>query len=120
MAGGRFRLSQNFQLRRRAPQPLQIIIMPRLLAEDVHDEAAKIQQRPFRRTASFAVLWRAPLPLIQLLLDLRANRLHLRRAESRANHEVGSKRSHSAEIEDRNSRRFLVLRRLDCEAHALW
>ena len=51
-----FRLIGNFQLRRRPPQPLQIVVVPGLLAEHMHNEAPKIQQRPFRRPAPLAML----------------------------------------------------------------
>src|SRR5712675_2417286 len=110
----------NFQLLRRPPQPLQVVIVPSLLAEHMHDKTSEIQQRPFRRAASLAVLRGTPLLLVELFLDLGANCLHLRRAESGANHEVRRKRAHSAEIQHRNPRRFFVLRRLNCETYALW
>src|SRR6202048_5393652 len=84
----------NSQFRCRAPQPCEVVVMPRLLAEHVHNEAAKIQQGPFGRGAPFAMLRRAPQLLIELLLDFRANRLHLRGTESRANPKGGSKRTY--------------------------
>src|ERR1700724_1958475 len=93
------RLISDRQLRRRSPQPFQVIVGARLFAEHMHNETPKIQQRPFRRAPPFAVLRRPPQLFVELLLDLTTDGLHLRRAETRADHEVRRKRAHSAEIE---------------------
>src|SRR5258708_38363450 len=113
------RFRGNSPLRPRPPQPLQIVVMPRLLAKYMHDKTSEIQQRPFRRATPLAVLRGTSLLLVELFLDLSANCLHLRRAESSANHEVRRKRAHSAEIQHRNPRRFFFLRGLNCETYAL-
>src|SRR5579872_2642678 len=110
----------NFQLWRSAPQTLEIVEASRLFAENMHDESAEIEQRPFRRAASFAMLRRAPKFLVELLLDFRANRLHLRRAEAGADHEVRSERSHFAQVDDRDGGCFFVLCRVDRDAHRFW
>ena len=43
------------QSRSGAPEPLEIVIKPRALAEDVHDERAVIEQHPFGARPSFAM-----------------------------------------------------------------
>src|SRR5258708_15031425 len=79
------RFRGNSPLRPRPPQPFQIVVMPRLLAKHMHDKTSEIQQRPFRRAASLAMLRGTSLLLVELLLNLRANCLHLWRASYRAN-----------------------------------
>ncbi len=39
----------------RAPQPFQIVILSRALAENVHDKITVVEQHPFRAGFSFAV-----------------------------------------------------------------
>src|SRR5690348_18462619 len=57
--GGAVGFIGDIELPRRTPQTLEIIVAPRLLAEDVHDKAAEIQQRPFGGAVSLAVFGRA-------------------------------------------------------------
>src|SRR5262249_6183362 len=85
---GALGLIGNFELGCGAPKAFEVIKAARLVTEYVHNEPAEIEQRPFSRTAPFAMLRRSLKLLVKLLLDLRANRLHLRRAETRADHEV--------------------------------
>ena len=87
VARGDVWLVGNHELWRSAPEAFEIVIAPRLLAEDVQDETAKIDQRPFRGAAPFAVFRRTMKMLLKLVFDFAADGLHLRRAESRADHE---------------------------------
>src|SRR5208337_802260 len=82
------RLVRNRQHRRRPPQSFQIVVTPRLLPEDVNDEASKIQERPFRRPLAFAVLRRALQFLVQSLFNPGADGLQLRPAVPRTNYKV--------------------------------
>src|ERR1700722_15040974 len=113
-------LIANFQLRRRTPQTLEIIEAPRLFAKHMHDEPTEIEQRPLRGAASFAMFGRSAKFFVKLLFDLRANRLHLRRAEACADHEVRGKRSDFAQVDHRDCGRFFVLCGLDCDATCFW
>jgi hypothetical protein len=91
-----------------------------LLAENVQDEAAEIDQRPFRGAATFAVFWGTVKMFFKLVFDLAADGLHLWRAEAGADHEVIGESSDATEIENGYSCSFLVLRRFDRQADALW
>src|SRR5262245_28997248 len=86
--------------------------------EHVHDEAAEVEQCPFRGRAAFAMLWRALQVLVQLLFDFAADGFDLRRAEAGTDHEIGCEAAHFAQIENRNRRGFLVLCCFNCETHA--
>src|SRR5450755_4233165 len=97
-----FRRIRDFQFRRGSPQPLQIVITPRLFAENVHHETSKIQPRPLGRALSLAMPRRTLGHFIQLLFDFAANGLHLRRAESGADHEVFRERPNAAEVQHGN------------------
>src|SRR5579863_6013174 len=90
----------NFQLGGGAPQALEIVEAARLLTEHVHDEPAKIEQRPFGRAASFPMLGRASEFFVELLFDLGADRLYLWSAEAGANEEVGGECSDFAQVDD--------------------
>src|SRR5256884_3382721 len=48
-------------------------------SENVHDEAAEIQQRPIRRAIALTVPHRPAHLFVELVFDFRADRLHLRR-----------------------------------------
>src|SRR5579859_6799627 len=110
----------NLELWRSAPEALQVVITPRLLAEHVHDEAAEINERPIGGAAPLAVFRRAMKMLFELLLDFDADGLHLRRTESGADHEVVREGADAAEVQNDYSRSFFVLRRLDSQTDALW
>ena len=110
----------NHELWRCAPEAFEIVIAPSLLAEDVEDEAAKIDQRPFRGVAPFAVLRRTMELLFKLVFDLAADGLHLRRAESGADHEEVGERADATEIQNGDSCCFFILRRFDSQPDALW
>src|SRR5215469_3533963 len=88
----------DLELRRRTPQAFQVVIPPRVLAEDVHNKTAEIQQCPIRRTVAFAVPHRPAHLFVELLFDFCADGLHLRRAEARANHEIVRERARAAQI----------------------
>jgi hypothetical protein len=115
-----FRIVGDFELWRRAPKALEIVVAARLFAENVQNEATEIDERPFSGAAPLAVLWGAMKLFFELVLDFATDRLHLRRAESRADHEVVRKGADAAEIENSNACCFFILRGLDGEAHALW
>src|SRR6266436_2846728 len=50
------RLIGDIQLGRRAPETLEIVVAPCLLAENVHDETAEIKQGPFGGAMPLAML----------------------------------------------------------------
>lgn len=120
VARGDVGLVWDHELGRRAPEPFQVVIAPCLLAEDVQNEAAKIDQRPFRGAASFAVLRRAMKMLFELVFHFAANCLYLRCAESRADHEEVRESADVTEVENGDSRRFFVLRSFNSQSDALW
>src|SRR6266436_3517301 len=57
--------------------------------------------------------------LVELLLDFRADGLHLRRAEAGADHKIIRKSARSPEVENGNAGSFLFLCGFDSEAYAL-
>src|ERR1700675_4370894 len=120
VARGNPRFVGDFKLWRRAPEAFQVVKPAGLLAENVQDEAAKIEQRPFRGAATFAVFWGAVKMFFKLVFDLAADGLHLWRAEAGADHEVVGEGSDATEIENGYSCSFLVLRRFGRQADALW
>src|ERR1700720_837432 len=103
----------NIEFRGRTPQALKIVEAAGLLAEDVNDEAAKIEQRPFGGARSLAMFGRAFELLVQLLFDFVTDGLHLRRTEAGANHEVRSETADLTEIENGDARGFFILRGFD-------
>src|SRR5215469_1722820 len=109
----------HFQLRRRPPQALEVVVPPRFFAEDVHDEAAEIQQRPIRRAIALPVPHRPSHLFVELLFDFRADRLQLRRAKTRADDEVIGERASTAQVQHNDAGGFLFLGGLNCGAHAL-
>ena len=111
---------RDHELWGRAPEAFEIVIAPRLLAEDVQNEAAKIDQRPFRGTAPFSVFRRAMKMLFKLLFHFAAYCLHLRRAESRADHEEVREGADVTKIENGDSCRFFILRSFNSQSDALW
>src|SRR3954463_15266627 len=96
----------NLELGRRTPQPLEVVELAGALIEDVHDEAAEIQKRPFSGTHTFAVLRFTLQLFVQLLFHFGADGLHLRGAEARTNHKVGGKASYFPQIQDGDARCF--------------
>ena len=69
---GKYRVGQigNIIARNVAPQALEIVVAASLFAENVHDEAAEIEQRPVVRTAAFAMLRFAFQFFVQLYLGI--------------------------------------------------
>ena len=108
------------KLRRGAPQAFEVVIAPRLFAENVQDETTKIDQCPFGGGASFTMFRRSMKLLLELLFDLAADGLHLGRAESRADDEIVREGTDTAEIENGDSCCFFILRRFDGDTDALW
>jgi len=90
-----------------------------LLAENVHDEAAEVEQGPFGGALALAVFRRAAEMLVELLLDFRADGLHLWSAEAGANDEEFRESGSAAQVEYGNPGGFFSLR-LDGEADTLW
>src|SRR5882672_6395015 len=118
--GGRtVRLVREFELGCHAPESLEIVVAPGLLAENVHDKTAEIEQRPFGGAMSLAMFGRAVESLIKLRFDLRAEGLHLRRAVARADQEIVREGARRREIEHGDTRGFLFLCSFDGEADAL-
>ena len=88
-------LIRDIELRRDAPEALKIVVAAGLLAENVHDEAAEIEERPFGGAMSLAMFGQAAEILAELLLDFGADGLHLRRAEAGADHKIVRKGARS-------------------------
>src|SRR5260370_16110985 len=109
----------NLELGRHAPEALEIVVAPGLLAENVHDKAAEIEQCPFSGAMSLAMLGGAAEILVELPLDFGADGLHLRRAEARANHKIIGEGAGRREVEDSDACGFLFLRGFHREADAL-
>src|SRR5712675_3392430 len=105
----------NVNAARGSPQTLEIIIVARSFREDVHDEAAEIQQHPFGAGFAFAVHQMHADPR-ELPFNLIANGIHLRRAETRADQEAIGERAQPLKIKQRYLRRLLFLRRGDGHA----
>src|SRR5579872_5205185 len=93
---------------RSSPQTLEIVIMAGSFSEDVHDEAAEIQQHPFRAGLAFAVHQVHADPL-ELPFNLIADRIHLRRAEARADQKAVGKCAKALKIQQGYLRRLLFL-----------
>jgi hypothetical protein len=104
--------SREIDASRPPPQPLEIVEFPQALAEDVHDEAAVVEQHPFRSGAAFAVRGTHAVGM-QCLLDAVADRSYLRRAESGAKQKVIGEGSEAGQIEQGHTSGFLTLRGLD-------
>ena len=66
-----------------APEPLEIVILPRPFAENVHDEIAVIEQHPFGAGFAFA-MGQADAVTLEPFLDGFADGLNLRLALRRS------------------------------------
>ncbi len=93
-----------------APEPFEIVELPRAVAEDVHDETAVIEQHPFRADLPFAMR-QAHVLASQLLFDGIADGLELRRALAGAEQKIFGERA--GKLQDRDVHGLLFLRRLD-------
>ena len=113
------RLVGEFELGCHAPEALKIVVAAGLLAENVDNEAAEIEQRPFRGPMSLAMFGWAVEMLVELRFDLRADGLNLRRAEARADYKILCERTGGCEVEHGDARGFLFLCGFDGEADAL-
>src|SRR6266481_9288747 len=102
-----------------APEAFEIVVTAGLLAENVHDKAAEIEQRPFGGAMPLAMLRRAAETLMELLLDFGADGLDLRRAEAGANHKIIGESACGREVQHSNARGFLFLCGFNGEADAL-
>src|ERR1700687_2565752 len=100
---------------RGAPQTLEIVIMARSFGEDVHDEAAEIEQHPFGAGFAFTVDQIHADPR-ELLFDLVADGNHLRAAEAGADQKAVGKRAKPLKVKQRYFGRLLFLRRGDGRA----
>src|SRR5260370_721761 len=103
------RLVGDIELGRHAPEALEIVVAPGLLAEYVHDKTAEIEQRPFGGAMTLAMFGRAAEILIELRLDFRADGLHLRGAVARADHKKIGEGACCREVEYGDARSFLFL-----------
>src|SRR5260370_41034001 len=82
------RLVGDIELGCHAPEALEIVVAPGLLAENVHAKTAEIEQGPFSGAIALAMFGRAGEILMKLRLDFRADGRHLRRAVARAYHTI--------------------------------
>src|SRR2546425_722420 len=112
--GRRSALIGNLELRRGAPQALEVVIPARLLAEHVHDEISEVKKHPFGGAKAFAVAGRAA-DARKLFFHFLANGVHLRRAESGTDDEIVGERAEAAQVQEGDSGGFLILRRFDGE-----
>src|SRR5882724_5123068 len=117
IGGSAFSIVGNFQFGRQTPE---IVIAAGLLAENVDDEPAEIEQSPFGGAMAFAVFGRAAKILVQLVFDFRADGLHLRRAEAGTNNEEFRERGSAAQVKNGNPGGFFFLGGLDGESDTLW
>src|SRR5712692_5320755 len=101
------RLAGEFEFGCHAPEALEVVVAPSLLAENVHDKAAEIEQRPFGGAISLAMFGRAAKIFVELRLDFSANGLDLRGAETGADHEIISEGACGREVENSDARGFL-------------
>src|ERR1700675_2619918 len=113
------RLVGDIELRRHAPEALEIVIAAGLLAENVHNKTAEIEQRPFGGAISLAMFGRAAEIFVELRLDFGADGLDLRGAEAGANHKIIGEGARCREVEHGDARGFLFLCGFDSEADAL-
>ena len=97
-----------------APEPLEIVELPRALTEDMHNQIAVVEQDPFR--AGF------PLPMRQAnalapeaLFDGVANGLNLRVAASRSEQKIFGESA--VEFQDSDIQGLFFLGRFDCPAN---
>ena len=98
------------------PEPFEIVELPRLLAENVHDDIAEIEQFPFGAGFAFA-MGKADAVAIEAFLDGVANRAQLRLALPRANQEIVSERACAGEFQHRDIDCLLVLSRFNGPAN---
>src|SRR5579864_3787923 len=75
-----------------APEPFEIVVLPRSLAENVRDKIAVVEQHPFGSGISFAMRQPDSVALEPLFNSL-ANGLNLRLAIARAEQKVFGKRA---------------------------
>ena len=99
----------DFEFGYGAPQAFEIVVTARLIAKDVHDEAAKIEQRPFSGAMPLAVFGRPPEIFVQPFFDFRADSLYLRRAIAGTDHEVIREGAGASEFEHGDGSGFLFL-----------
>lgn len=101
------------------PEAFEIVVTAGLLAENVHDKAAEIEQRPFGGAMPLAMFRRAAEILMELFLDFGADGLDLRGAEASADYKIIGEGPSGREIEHSNARGFLFLCGFNGEADAL-
>lgn len=117
---GHVRLIGNIEFGGRAPEAFKVIVSSGMFAEDMQDEAPKIDESPFRGRAPFAVFRRTLEMLFELVFHFAADGLHLRRAEPRTDYEIVRESSDATEVENGYSGSFFISRRLNSQADALW
>src|SRR5262245_21544521 len=87
--------------RRVAPEVLEVIIAPRLVIEEMHDEVAVVEQHPMR----FVVPLDADLAIAELgecTIDFIRHRVDLAAARSTGNYEEVDKGSQLPQVDDQN------------------
>src|ERR1700751_5669848 len=125
MGGAGWRFAGRFGRTRRrreidalggAPEPLEIVVLPRALAENVCDEIAVVEQHPFGPRLSFAM--RQPDSVtLEPLFNGFANGLNLRLAIARAEQKIFGERADARQFQHRNVHGLLVLSRFDGPAN---
>src|ERR1700751_2696836 len=121
MGGAGWRFAGRFGRTRRrreidafggAPEPLEIVVLPRALAENVRDKIAVVEQHPFGPGLSFAM--REPDSVaLEPLFNGFANGLNLRLAIPRAEKKIFGDRPAPRQFQHRNVYGLLVLSRFD-------
>jgi len=88
------------------PQTLEAVVLPLLLAEDVHDHVDVVEQHPARLVLALAPD-RTDADGAESFLDLLDDRLHLAIARAGADHEEVDDREDRADLEHENFLRLL-------------
>src|SRR5262249_11601178 len=105
------------KLRNGAPEAFKVVKAAGLVRKDVDNKTAEIEQSPVGRALAFAMFRFALQFLVKNFFHFRADGLQLRRAEAGTDDEKISERAEARKIQNGNGGGFLVLRRLNCEAH---
>src|SRR6185437_1844655 len=108
----------NVEALRGAPQALNIVKEPHFFAEDVNDEAAVVEQKPFGARASFAMR-KAHAVRMKEALDLVTYGVDLTRAFRRANYKILDESAKTRKREHSHGSGFLVLGRFDGPANRI-
>jgi len=106
---------RNVDSPRGAPQPFEVVIKPRALAENVNDEPAVIEQNPFGVRASFTVR-RAHAVRREPVFDRVGDSFELGLARTGTQQKILCECAEIAQIQHAHVLRLFVLGRFDCPA----